>query len=459
MAVLYPQLQFFDGNGNPLADGLVYTYISNTNTPKSTWTTAGESANHQNPVELDSQGRAAIWLSTDSEYRIKVYTAGGIATGSQVGPTLDNITGVGIQLSSFSELASDIDVNGYSIISSSNGDINFTPNGSGDVKINTTTGTVDITNTTGGVNVTSTTGAVTVTSTTGDIKFNPTSSGAVVIGNGANGPGRARILEDTDNGANYIEVIAPASISSNKVQTLQDVTGTIIVTNGTDLPVADGGTGASTATAGFNALSPVTTRGDLIYRDATNNSRLALGSANRVLASDGTDPGYRGGLIHIRNLAFSGSSNADITNLPTAAGVTGYRIIFIGGPTTDGDEVSITLGTGAGPSYGSSNYSGVAIVSDGTTVSTSTGITTRFRLANGVNNAGVRIVGTIDITMTGSSSSVHADLYYQDSAAGAARSATYNGVWTDSSTLTGIRFTTNGGGNIDISGALYGYVI
>lgn len=62
---------------------------------------------------------------------------------------------------------------------------------------------------------------------------------------------------------------------------------------GTDVPVADGGTGASTATAGFNALSPVTTRGDLIIRDATNNVRLPIGSSGKILTSDGTDPSWQ----------------------------------------------------------------------------------------------------------------------------------------------------------------------
>jgi hypothetical protein len=44
---------------------------------------------------------------------------------------------------------------------------------------------------------------------------------------------------------------------------------------GTDVAIADGGTGQSTAILGFNALSPVTTLGDIIYRDASNNVRLA----------------------------------------------------------------------------------------------------------------------------------------------------------------------------------------
>jgi hypothetical protein len=53
--------------------------------------------------------------------------------------------------------------------------------------------------------------------------------------------------------------------------------------------IADGGTGQTAQTAAFNALSPLTTRGDVLTRDATNNIRRALGAANEVLSSDGTD--------------------------------------------------------------------------------------------------------------------------------------------------------------------------
>lgn len=55
------------------------------------------------------------------------------------------------------------------------------------------------------------------------------------------------------------------------------------VTGITDLAIADGGTGASTATNAFDALAPTTTQGDLIYHNGTDNVRLAKGTAAQVL--------------------------------------------------------------------------------------------------------------------------------------------------------------------------------
>ena len=66
--------------------------------------------------------------------------------------------------------------------------------------------------------------------------------------------------------------------------------GTLAITySGTALPIANGGTGQTTASAAFNALSPITTAGDLIIGNNTNSAtRLAIGANNYVLTSNGT---------------------------------------------------------------------------------------------------------------------------------------------------------------------------
>lgn len=56
-----------------------------------------------------------------------------------------------------------------------------------------------------------------------------------------------------------------------------------------DLPVVSiskGGTGQTSQTAGFDALAPTTTKGDLIVHDGTDNIRVAVGVNGRVLTAN-----------------------------------------------------------------------------------------------------------------------------------------------------------------------------
>jgi hypothetical protein len=60
------------------------------------------------------------------------------------------------------------------------------------------------------------------------------------------------------------------------------------ITSGT-VAITNGGTGQSTASAAFNALSPITTTGDLIIGNGTNSAtRLAIGANGYLLTSNGS---------------------------------------------------------------------------------------------------------------------------------------------------------------------------
>ena len=61
--------------------------------------------------------------------------------------------------------------------------------------------------------------------------------------------------------------------------------GTLAISySGTALPILNGGTGQTTASAAFNALSPLTTAGDTLYGGTSGaGTRLAIGTAGQVL--------------------------------------------------------------------------------------------------------------------------------------------------------------------------------
>lgn len=65
------------------------------------------------------------------------------------------------------------------------------------------------------------------------------------------------------------------------------------ITSG-QVAITNGGTGQATAAAGFDALAPTTTRGDLVARGASSNQRLALGTSGFLLGSNGTDAAWAG---------------------------------------------------------------------------------------------------------------------------------------------------------------------
>ena len=76
------------------------------------------------------------------------------------------------------------------------------------------------------------------------------------------------------------------SVSGSPITT----SGTLAISySGTALPIVNGGTGQTTASAAFNALSPITSTGDLIVGNGTNSAtRLAIGTNGYILTSNGT---------------------------------------------------------------------------------------------------------------------------------------------------------------------------
>lgn len=88
---LPPDIKFrrFDANGNPLVGGKLYTYQSETTTPQATYTDQGGGTANANPVVLDANGEANVWLNPNLSYKFYLTDANDVPQW-----TVDKVVGL-----------------------------------------------------------------------------------------------------------------------------------------------------------------------------------------------------------------------------------------------------------------------------------------------------------------------------------------------------------------------------
>ncbi|WP_413613227.1 beta strand repeat-containing protein [Bdellovibrio sp. HCB-110] len=154
-----------------------------------------------------------------------------------------------------------------------------------------------------------------------------------------------------------------AASSGGAISLASDVTGT--------LPIANGGTGQTSALAAFNGLSPLTTKGDILTRDGTNNIRLPVGTNGQVLSANSAQAS---------GLQWITPTNGTVTNVTGTAPI----VVATGSTTpaisisdaTTGAKGAVQVGAGIAVSSGTisadpANFPSAVPVSKGGTGATS----------------------------------------------------------------------------------------
>jgi hypothetical protein len=197
--------------------------------------------------------------------------------------------------------------------------------------------------------------------------------------------------------------------------------------NGT-VPLNKGGTGQTTKAPAFDALSPTTTRGDLITRDASTNVRLALGASGTTLRSNGTDASW-GAFAPIQRQVFTSSGTFNVPALVTAVKVT---VIGGGGGSGGCQTTAGSQGADAGGGGGG-----------GTSIKWVTGLT-----------PGGTVTVTVGTGGTGGSAGANNGGSGGTSSFGAHCTATGGGGGNGSATSSGYLIVAGGAGGTGASGDL-----
>jgi hypothetical protein len=158
-------------------------------------------------------------------------------------------------------------------------------------------------------------------------------AGAVTSGSYLRGNGTNVVM-------NTIQVADVPTLNQNTTGTAANVTGTVAIANG--------GTGQTTAGAAFNALSPITTTGDLILGNGSNSAtRLAIGANGYLLTSNGTTASW------VAAPATGVTSfSAGTTGLTPSTGTTGAVTLAGTLAIANGGTNSTATATAGGSAYG-----------------------------------------------------------------------------------------------------------
>jgi len=158
--------------------------------------------------------------------------------------------------------------------------------------------------------------------------------------------------------------------------------------SGTPLAIGNGGTGQTTTSSAFNALSPMTAKGDLIVGGISGaNARLPVGTDAYVLTADSTQTNG------VKWAAASGITSLAVNSTPTSGATAGQILLSDGSKLQAGGAGILSSLALGGAAIGTNALAVTGTVAIGSAVLSNEASNTLSQV-NGTNAQTLRIYGT-----------------------------------------------------------------
>lgn len=343
--------QWFDDNGNVLSGGKIYTYQAGTTTPAATYADNLGSAVNPNPIVLDAAGRVPqeIWFPVGSKFKFVVKTS----TETLIG-TYDNIPSINDPYSEGSLLSNVTGTNTIAATASPTITSYSTGAAYSFIAVNTNTGAVTLS--IDGLTAKNITKAGSNALVAGDIQ-----SGMLVYVH-YDGT-RFQLLNNVVYGGN----VTNATITGGTI-TGSTITGGSVSGLATDLAIADGGTGASTALAAFDNLKQAAT--------ATYVGAVELATDAEAIAGTDTTRALTPANLRAANIvsgtavASTSGTSIDFTGIPSWA--KRITVIFSDISTNGTSDLIVQIGGSGGVE--NAGYNSVCLNSTSSTSTSTAGL-------------------------------------------------------------------------------------
>lgn len=203
--------------------------------------------------------------------------------------------------------------------------------------------------------------------------------GLIQLGGTSTTQGRVRLNEDTDNGTNYVELTAPASVTANRTVTFPDAD----INFATGLSATLGGTGLTAVGANGNVL---TSNGTAWVSAAPSGGSVSL---KQEVFIDNTSWTCPAGVTTVEIQIWGGGGGGGAYNDPGCApapggygGAGGYVHGML--PVTPGTTYTITIGAGGAGNNGGTGSTG-GTTSFGSLISCTGGAGGAINFVSGAN--------------------------------------------------------------------------